>query len=130
MRSRVRMLLAALLGPVVLLIMFAASSPVGVRMPLTLALAAYLCAHLLFWPPALATRYVGRRLKLRSPIGHIILMATFSAVLSFAMGGIVMYLNPTYGWHELLRDAGVLALCGAGAFVVYRAILVATPGAI
>ena len=130
MRSRVRTLIAALLGPVVLLIMFAATSPVGVRMPLALTLAAYLFAHVLFWPPALATSYVGRRLRLRSPICHILLMATFSAVLSFAIGGIYLYLDPSYGWHALLRDAGVLALCGAGAFIVYRAILVATPRAI
>ena len=132
MRSRVRMLIAALLGPVVLLILFAATSPVGVRMSLTLTLAAYVFAHLLFWPPTIATSYVGERLKLKGPIGYVLLMATFSALMSFAMGAIAWYLHldPSYGWHEMLRDTGVLALCGALAFLVYRAILVARPRAV
>jgi hypothetical protein len=125
MRSRLRAGFAALMGPAVILVLFAGTRPYGIRMTLPLTLAAYALAHVFFWPPAVATTLVGRRLRLKSMPQLVLLMAGFSAVLSLALGIPFIYLHvtPSYCWHRDIRDALDLGVAGAGAFILYRLLL-------
>jgi hypothetical protein len=94
-------------------------------MTLGLRLAAYVLAHLLFWPPAIATGVVGRRLRYDSMPRLVLLMACFSAVMSLLIGSLLIYLHvdPSYGWHGLIRDTLDFAVVGAGSFILYRLVL-------
>jgi hypothetical protein len=120
-----RAILAILLGPAALLLFIVGTRPYGVRVTLDLTLAAYAAAHLLFWPPALATNYVGRRLRLTSLLQLILLMAAFSGVMSFALGSLWLFLHsvPAYGWRGVIRGAGNLAVACACAFLLYQVVL-------
>jgi hypothetical protein len=125
MHSRVRTALAVLMGPTVILLLFAGTRPYGIQMTLPLTLAAYALAHLFFWPPVLATTFVGRRLQFKSMPQLVLLMAGFSAVMSLVLGFPFVYLHvtPSYGWHREIRDALDLGVAGAGAFILYRLLL-------
>jgi hypothetical protein len=95
-------------------------------MTLPLTLAAYALAHLLFWPPAVATTFVGRRLQLKSMPQLVLLMGGFSLVMSLVLGipfVLFTHVAPSYGWHREIRDALDLGVAGAGAFILYRLLL-------
>jgi hypothetical protein len=121
MTSRIRAILAALLGPAVLLLEITMRTRLyGVH----ILIAGYVMAHLMFWPPALAAICVGRYFKFNSTLQLALLMAIFSGVLSFALGGLFVYLHlAPSGWHGVLSDSADLVIAGAGALIVYRVIL-------
>jgi hypothetical protein len=125
-RSRLRAVLAALIAPAVILLLFAGTRPYGIQMSLPLTLAAYALAHVFFWPPAVAATLVGRRLRFKSMSQLVLLMGGFSAVLSLVLGIPFVYLHvttPSYTWHRDIRDALDLGVVGAGAFILYRLLL-------
>ncbi len=127
MSLRLRSVLAALLGPVVLFLFI-----VGLRhsyyyyMPMTTAFVvlAYVFAHVLFWPPALATNFIGRQLGFKSLLRFVLLMGVLSALLSVLLDGIGIFLHYDPGsWRSTARNAGNLGLAGAGAYILYRVVL-------
>jgi hypothetical protein len=130
MRSRLRAVFAAVMGPAVILLLFAGTRPYGIRMTLPLTLAAYALAHVVFWPPTVATTFVGRRLGFKSMLQLVLLMGGFSAVLSLVLGIPFVYSNttPSYSWNREIRDALDLGVAGAGAFILYRFLLGQTGG--
>lgn len=129
-----RTVLAALLGPVVVFLFIAAwrhyynnwSYYYNFYIPLnaTFVLAAYVLTHVLFWPPALATNFIGRQLGFRSLTKFVILMGVLSALLSVLLDGIGVALHvDAGGWRSIARNAGDLGVTGAGAYILYRVVL-------
>jgi hypothetical protein len=123
--SLISKVLAVLLGPAVILVLMAGTRPYGMRMTPALTLMAYILAHFLFWPPLLATNYLGRRLHWTTMPRLTLLMAGASATMSVAISGPFAYFHfsPGYGWHEVVRDASDLAIVAAGGFILYRLLL-------
>src|SRR5215510_3090804 len=107
MRLRVRRFIAGLLGPSVLFLLFTWKRPAGEPVTLVLVVFACVLAHLFFWPAAIATRFVGRRLSRRSEPQLVLLMGGFSALLSFLCAVPFVYFpsDSSYGWHDVLRDS-------------------------
>ena len=97
MTQRKRAALAALVGPLVIFLLIAAwrhyynnySYYYNSYTPMSVAfvLAAYVASHVLFWPPALATNFIGRRLGLNSLLRFVVLMGGLSALLSVLLDG-------------------------------------------
>jgi hypothetical protein len=94
------------------------------RMNGVLLLAAYALAHIVFWPPAIATSYIGRRFRLNL-FQSAFVMAGVSAVVSLIAAGAMIHLDPNinYGWRELVVDTGDFGAASAAAFILYRAVL-------
>ena len=96
------------------------------RVTWPIALAAYVMAHVFYWPAALATRWVGSRLTRASTSLSVLIMAGFSVILSVLFALPAIYLPMTdlpYGWRAAGRDAGDLAVAGALAFFLHRSLL-------
>jgi hypothetical protein len=134
MPQRLRAVLAALLGPLVVFLLIAAwwhyynsySYYYNSYVPMNVVsvLAAYALAHVLFWPPALATNFIGRQLGFKSLLKFVILMGALSALLSILLDGVGVVLHfDVGGWQSIARNAGNLALAGAGAYILYRVVL-------
>jgi hypothetical protein len=124
-----RSLLAALLGPVVVFLLIVGLWRYYSRyhykpMSAAAAVVAYLFAQALFWPPALATNFIGRQLGFKALPRFVILMAVLSALLSVLLDGMGLFLHYDPGsWRSISRNAGNLGLAGAGAYILYRVVL-------
>jgi hypothetical protein len=126
MPPRLRSLLAALLGPVVLFLLIVGLHSYYSSMPMTApaAVLAYLFAQVLFWPPALATNFIGRQLGLKSLLMFALLMAVLSALLSVLLDGMGLFFHYNPGsWRSISHNAGSLGLAGTGAYILYRVVL-------
>jgi hypothetical protein len=134
MPQRLRAVLAALLGPLVLFLLLAAwwhyynshSYYYNSYIPINVAsiLGTYLLAHVIFWPPALATNLIGRHLEFKSLLKFVVLMGALCALLSILLDGLGAVLHFDVGdLRAIARNAGNLALAGAGAYILYRVIL-------
>jgi len=119
-----RVAVAALLGPTVVLLLMAGTRPYYIQMTPLLTLFTYLFAHVLFWPPALATNFIGHRLGFKSLPRFVILMCVLSALLSVLLDalGFLLHFDPG-GWRDISRNAGNLGVAGAGAYILYRVLL-------
>jgi hypothetical protein len=124
MRLRSGFVLAGILGPTAVLLLILGTRPDGMRANWPVVLAAYAMAHILFWPPAIATSYVARRFRL-SLYQAAFVMAGVSAIVSLAAAYTMIHLDPSldYGWRELVRDTGYFSAASAAAFILYRAVL-------
>ena len=93
-------LLAMLLGPTTVLLLIVATIPEGMKWNLPLALAAYVLAHVLFWPVWLATNALAKRLRIQTLLGMGFLMAVASIVIWLPAAVIDLSLqhDPEYGW--------------------------------
>jgi hypothetical protein len=122
MRAR---LIAGITAPVVLACFFVATAPSGVRAPLTLIWGgSYVIAHVWFWSPLLATRFLSRRFHVDSPSHLIALMALCSIALTLLVAvPITMLFGSGYTWGAAVRDTLAEAVAAAGAFVLYRGLL-------
>jgi len=79
---------------------------------------------LFFWPPFLMTRYLARRLALKSPLQVAAAMAACSIIMTSALGIIPdLYLNAAYTWRAGLRDVLVEALAAVGCLSLYVGVL-------
>jgi hypothetical protein len=124
MRVRFSFVLAALIAPAAILVLMLGIRPDGMRTSWPLVLAAYAMAHILFWPPAIATGYLSRRLRLNL-YQSAFAMAGVSTVVSLVMASAMVYLDPSvdYSWREFVRDTGQFSAASAAAFILYRAVL-------
>jgi hypothetical protein len=117
-------LITVLLSPAMLLLLILGTRPEGIEWNLWLAVAVYAFAHVLFWPPWFATRYVATRLRIQSLVGMASLMGGASVViwLPAALVMLGVHRDPTYGWREVVRDSGSLGVASASAYFLYSAL--------
>jgi hypothetical protein len=89
-----------------------------------LALAVYILAHILFWPPWFATRLVAPRLRIQSLSGMASLMAVASVLIwvPAALVMLILHRDPAYGWQTVVRDTGSLGAASAAAYFFYAAL--------
>lgn len=116
---------AALLAPIPLVFFFVATSPSGSQINAVLLWAgSYVLAHIVFWPSALLTRYLGRRLKVVSTVHSAVWMAVCAALITGLLAVVPdLILNRSYTWRAGLRDSLTVAIAAASCWVLYRALL-------
>src|SRR3954470_17023854 len=104
-------LLTWILSPAMLLLLILGTRPEGMEWSVPLALAVYILAHILFWPPWFATRLVAPRLRIQSLSGMASLMAVASVLIwvPAALVMLILHRDPAYGWQTVVRDTGSLA---------------------
>jgi hypothetical protein len=121
MLFRTRRIFAALVAPMLLLLFFVATVPSAVQSSLAFVLFAYALAHICFWPPAFAAKFVGRHLQLNSTHQLALLMGGFSLILCFAFATPFVFLHmvPDYGWGAVLRDAVSEAGAAVATYILY-----------
>jgi hypothetical protein len=116
--------IAALAAPIVLALFFVVTTPSGTQIGI-----GYLCggyyalAHLVYWPPALATRYIARRTRFTSMPRAAAVMGMCSLVVALVVGSAAYVLNVKYTLGAVARDALGEALASAAGFILYRAIV-------
>jgi hypothetical protein len=125
MLTRPRQVFAILLGPVLLLLFFIATVPSDAQSSIAYVLFAYALAHICFWPPVLAAKYVGRRLQFNSALSLASLVGGFSLImaLAFATPFVFVHMDVNYGWQAVIRDALSDAGATVGSYIFYRAVL-------
>jgi hypothetical protein len=125
MLFRSRRIFAALVAPMLLLIFFVATVPSAVQGSLAFVLFGYVLAHICFWPPVFAAKFVGRHLQLNSMLHLALLVAGFSLILCFAFAAPFVFLHmvPNYVWGAVLRDAVSEAGAAVATYILYCTIL-------
>jgi hypothetical protein len=120
-----RRIFAALVAPMLLLLFFIATVPSAVQSSVVFILFAYALAHICFWTPAFAAKFVGRHLQLSSTLQLALLVGGFSLILCFAFATPFVFLHmvPDYGWGAALRDAVSEAGAAVASYILYRAVL-------
>jgi ABC-type transport system involved in multi-copper enzyme maturation permease subunit len=116
--------LAALVAPLVLALLFVATTPAGFWVPVaTQWFGYYVLAHFLFWPPYFLTMYLGRRLRVTTAIQLALLMGLCSLALvicvAVAPREIVI---ENYHWRDAALDCFPESIAAAGAFLLYQAL--------
>jgi hypothetical protein len=122
---RTRRIFAALVAPILILLFFVATVPSAVQSSVAFVLFAYALAHVCFWPPAFAAKFVGRHLQLDSTLQVALLVGGFSLILSFAIATPFVFLNKVqnYGWSAVLRDAISEAGAAVATYILYCTVL-------
>jgi hypothetical protein len=115
---------AALIAPLVLVMLFVATTPIKSGIPaVTLWAGYYAVAHLCFWPPLLLTMYLGRRIGTSGISQLTLLMGLCSLVMVICVAVIPREIAITnYHWRQAVLDSFPEAIAASGAFVVYRAL--------
>jgi hypothetical protein len=116
--------IAILAAPVFLTGFFVATTPsVAQIRPGLLWGGYYALAHLFFWPPAIATAYLAKRLRIGSTYQVAALMGICSVIATSAAFIPTLMLWAPYTWHAAVRDALSEAVAAAGGLILYRSIL-------
>jgi hypothetical protein len=120
MTSRLRLLTGVLVGPVLLALFFVATSP---TQPWFYTPYSYVLAQALFWPAALATKSVRRRLRLRAFPQIVAVMGGFSLMLMFLFAVPFAIVGTNYAWRFVARDTFGAAAAAVASFILYGAIV-------
>jgi hypothetical protein len=82
-----------------------------------------LLAQALFWPAALATKLVRRRLRLRAFPQIVAVMGGFSLVLMFLFAVPFAIVGTNYAWRFVARDTFGAAAAAVASFILYGSIV-------
>ena len=126
MPPRLRRVIAGLVAPMVLALLFIGRRPPGEAATWQAVLFMYVLAQVFYWFAALATRVASARLHRTSTPKLVLLMAGAAGLISFLCTVPFIYWHPfpvEYGWHDSFRDTLDAAVAGGGAFCLYRIIV-------
>jgi hypothetical protein len=114
---------AALIAPLVLVLLFVATTPTESKVPAaTLWAGYYAVAHLCFWPPFVLTTDLGKRIGANA-IQLALLMGLCSLVMVVCVAVMPREtIIANYHWRDAVLDSFPEAIAASGAFVVYRAL--------
>ena len=116
---------AALIAPLVLVLLFVATTPTGLKVPAaTLWVGYYAVAHLCFWPPFGLTMYLGRQIGASATSQLALLMGLCSLVMVICFAVMPREIAiANYHWRDAMVDSFPEAIAASAAFVLYRALL-------
>ena len=120
---KLRAVLAALVAPLVLAAFFLATSPEGRPYRPALIIAAVVLAHACFWPAALITNTIARRMRLTDSWHRAVVMSLVTLGVFVLIYILWTAISGSFSWKGLLRDSLSGAVASSASYVLYRALL-------
>jgi len=118
-----RAVLAGALGPLVLAAFFLITSSEGRPYRGTLIIASVVLAHACFWPAALFTNRLARRMRLTDSWHLAVAMGLVTLAVFVLIYSSWAAIDNTFSWKGMLRDSLSGAVGSGAAYVLYRALL-------